>query len=1008
MKKYLVITMLLSITLSIQAQQYTYEVPQTPWEESFGNHRTLIYVNKTTEVASLNYLWRRADHAIHNARFLIINAETGDTIPNILRKDISNERCHLLFGPVEKGQYHFYYLPYKVQHEGGFCHGGYLKPENNPDETWLEKAKEIHKPVKAEVAKIEARTTFNSFYPMEIIATEDECKQYIKKYPESFLIFTEDRTNPIRMRNHVPMHWLGQKQEQNFKGTAAPNEYYTFQIGIWASTKDIQGITYQASALTCGDAVIPASSITCFNLEGVNPYGQAFKKDIQVKQGSVQALWFGVDVNNSQPIGIYKGNIQIRDAEGNTQTVPIHIEIKGEALADRGDSEPWRHSRLRWLNSTLGIADTPTPPYTPMSANENRISCFGRTVTIDMASGTPAQISAWNTDILAEPIRFIIETESGIKSLMAEPILTEHTEGHVSGSWTAEDEDLKLTCQQIMEFDGWINYIYTILPKRYVKVIDIRLEIPMKAEVGTHFMGIGLAGQNTPMEYQGKWDTAEKTIDHLGGSIATDKQQTWWWPFDSFWMGNQHAGLHCEFRGSTYSGPLINVYRPAYPDSWYNQGKGGFHIQSSDTQVLATAYSGERTLETGKPLSFDYALLVTPVKELNTRNQFTDRYYHNGAVPKPSDDDINSGVKIINVHHANEYNPFINYPFLSVTKTRGFVDEMHQKGCKVKLYYTLRELTNVTTEIWAIRSLGNEILRGGKGGGYNWLREHLVDDYTPQWYEHYEPDEDVWGVGADAAILTSESDSRWYNYYIEGLAWMVKHLDIDGIYLDDVSFDRRILKRMRRAMESVKSGCLIDLHSNTAFSKGAANQYAEFFPYVDKLWFGESFLYDKMTPANWMVESSGIPFGLTGDMLYRGGNRWLGMQYGMTVRYPWFTEGVNCDPRPVWRIWDEFGIEDSKMLGFWENHPAVSSSDNDVKVTAYRKAGKVLLSIGNYSDEVKEVTLHFDWEQLGLTSENITLVAPEVKDMQPAAQWNLGDSISVQPRKGWLIYVMIQ
>ena len=94
---------------------------------------------------------------------------------------------------------------------------------------------------------------------------------------------------------------------------------------------------------------------------------------------------------------------------------------------------------------------------------------------------------------------------------------------------------------------------------------------------------------------------------------------------------------------------------------------------------------------------------------------------------------------------------------------------------------------------------------------------------------------------------------------------------------------RRILKRMRRAMESVKPGCLIDLHSNTGFSRGPANQYTEFFPYVDKLWFGESFLYDKMTPANWLVESSGIPFGLSGDMLYRGGNAWLGMQYGMTA-----------------------------------------------------------------------------------------------------------------------------
>lgn len=996
---------MMTIVLGAKAQQYTYEVPQTPWEESFGNHRTLIEVDKKAKVVSLDYLWRRADKAIQQTRFLIVNAETGDTVPNILRQDISDERCQLLFGPAEKGNYHFYYLPYKVQHEGGFCRGGYLKPEEGPAKDWEKKALETRKPLKAQVVKIEARTPFNSFYPMEVCATKEECRHYAKKNDGDFLLFAEDRTNPIRMRNRLPMHWLHMKQGQTFHGSAAPNEYYTFQIGVWASANDITGIAYQASPLTCGNNVIPASAITCFNLEGTSPYGEAFKKNINAPKGSVQALWFGVDIDESQPIGTYSGSIRISDAGGNERTVPVQIDIKGKPLPDRGDGEPWRHSRLRWLNSTLGIADTPTLPYTPMSADENRISCFGRTVTIDLTSGNPAQISAWDTDILSAPIRFLIETETGIKRLMAEPVLTELTEGHASGSWSAEDEDLKLTCRQTMEFDGWINYIYTIFPKKDVKVKDIRLEIPMKAEVGTHFMGIGLAGQNTPMEYQGKWDTPEKTVDHLGGSIATGKEHAWWWPFDSFWMGNQHAGLHCEFRGSTYSGPLINVYRPAYPDSWHNQGKGGFRILSSETQVLATAYSGERTLQAGQPLSFDYALLVTPVKELDTRRQFTDRYYHNGAAPKPSDKDLESGVKIINVHHANEYNPFINYPFLSVDKTRGFVDEMHRKGCKVKLYYTLRELTNVTTEIWAIRSLGHEILRGGEGGGYNWLREHLVDDYTPQWYEHYESDEDVWGVGADAAILTSESDSRWYNYYIEGLAWMVKHLDIDGIYLDDVSFDRRILKRMRRAMESVKPGCLIDLHSNTAFSKGAANQYAEFFPYVDKLWFGESFLYDKMPPANWMVESSGIPFGLTGDMLYRGGNRWLGMQYGMTVRYPWFTEGVNCDPRPVWKVWDEFGIEDATMLGFWENQPAVSSSDRDVKVTAYRKPGKVLISIGNYSDETKEVTLEFDWRQLGLNPDNITMIAPEIKDMQPAAQWSIDGSVRIEPRKGWLIYL---
>ena len=520
----------------------------------------------------------------------------------------------------------------------------------------------------------------------------------------------------------------------------------------------------------------------------------------------------------------------------------------------------------------------------------------------------------------------------------------------------------------------------------------------------SYLLGMGLPGQETPKEYTGKWDTPEKTVNNFGVSIPTSKEQQWLWPFDSFWIGNEHAGIHCEFRGSTYSGPLLNLYRPAYPDSWYNGGKGGFSLLRETNRTKVVAYSGERNLQAGKPITFDFSMIITPVKPLNMKSQFTDRYYHNGAKPAPSDSDLESGVRVINVHQGNEYNPFINYPFLTVDKMKEFTKEWHQKGCKVKMYYTLRELSNAVSEIWAIRSLGDEILRDGNGGGYSWLREHLVTGYTPQWYEHFEYVNEQ-GIAADAAILTAESDSRWYNYYIEGLAWMVRNLDIDGIYLDDVSFDRRILKRMRRAMESVKPGCLIDLHSNTGFSRGPANQYTEFFPYVDKLWFGESFLYDKMTPANWLVESSGIPFGLSGDMLYRGGNAWLGMQYGMTVRYPWFTEGVNCDPRSVWKIWDDFGIVDATMLGFWEGHPAVSTSDPAVKVTAFRKKGKVLLSIGNYSDESKTVKLTFDWAQLGLEPQKVILVAPEINGFQQAATWTTDGSITVNPRKGWLIYM---
>ena len=47
---------------------------------------------------------------------------------------------------------------------------------------------------------------------------------------------------------------------------------------------------------------------------------------------------------------------------------------------------------------------------------------------------------------------------------------------------------------------------------------------------------------------------------------------------------------------------------------------------------------------------------------------------------------------------------------------------------------------------------------------------------------------------------------------------MVQNLDIDGIYLDDVSFDRRILKRMRRAMEHIQQATESEIKSQTVKS----------------------------------------------------------------------------------------------------------------------------------------------------------------------------------------------
>jgi hypothetical protein len=962
----------------------SYSVPDSPWPESFGNHRAVMEINEKCEVAVIDIPWRRHDRDPQNRRFIIVESATGDTIPNIFRYHADNEHCTIAFGPVPKaGPYFFYYLPYEVQENWGFYGKDYLKPEKQPSSEWLSAnrvgaSNDIQSFAKAKLICLQSRTAFDSFYPMEIIPLKTEKQDMLAKYLSDYLVFSEDRRFPIRMKDEIPSRWVQKGPSAKFSGEACRNEYYVFQLGVYASKKDLQNVRTIFSPLKCGKNTLPASSFTCFNTGGTDPYGNSFSKKIDVKKGDVQVLWIGIDIPESTVAGTYRGSVTVKTENDEPRSIDVTLKIADNILPDRGDNETWRHSRLRWLNSTLGIDDNPTHGYEPieyMGRNSYRLTDKVFTIA---ETGLPGSLKVDKNEILSGPVSFIAESESGVEkfSFPHDVTLLKNEPGMMSGSYVSSSPNLELNGTGTIESDGYINYRIGLTALNDIDLKDIRLEIPVSAEVAEYMMGMGVRGTTVPREIQSKWAG----------------------PHDSFWIGNAVAGIWCELRGGTYHGPLMNLYRPAPPASWYNDDKGGFRMKRDpDGGVKAVVFSGRRGLKKGEKIEFEWSLLLTPVKKIDNRSQFTDRYYHNGGNPLPSDSDLACGVKIVNLHHANNFNPHINYPFIAVDSMRWFVNKMHSKGRKVKIYYTIRELTNYTTELWALRSLGDEILGNGEGGGYPWLREHLINGYRPQWYQHF-PDK-----SPDASVVNAPGDSRWYNYYIEGLAWLVRNVDIDGLYLDDVSYDRRTVKRIRKVLDKEKPGCLLDLHSNTGFSKGPATQYAEYFPYIDKLWFGESFQYDMMMPENWLVETSGIPFGLMGDMLQGGGNRWRGMVYGMTVRHPWVTETVKCDPRPVWEIWDKFGIERSVMKGYWDKDCPVKTDRDDIKATVYKKDGESLISVASWAGEPVKFSFRFDWNSLGLDKNRALLVAPFIKDFQEERVFQTGDQIPVEPGKGWLL-----
>ncbi len=339
-------------------------------------------------------------------------------------------------------------------------------------------------------------------------------------------------------------------------------------------------------------------------------------------------------------------------------------------------------------------------------------------------------------------------------------------------------------------------------------------------------------------------------------------------------------------------------------------------------------------------------------------------------------------------------NPFINYPFLRPSEMKTYIDEAHSRGMKVKIYDTVRELTNRAPELFALLSLDDEIIANGPGGGPSWLQEHIDRPYIPGWYV---PELH------DSALVTTGT-SRWHNFYVEGLRWLVENVGIDGLYLDDIAFDRTTMKRVRKVLLRGNAGALIDVHSANQFNPrdgfaNSANLYLEHFPFIDRLWFGEYFDYNSQ-PDFWMTELSGIPFGLMSEMLQDGGNPWRGMLYVMTNRLPW-----SGDPRPIWHFWDQYDIENTDMIGYWVPSSPVKTGRQDILATTYKGKKQTLIALASWAKDPAAVKLQIDWHALGLDPAKATINAPAIDKFQDARTYQVNDPIGVDSGKGTLLVI---
>ena len=846
------------------------------------------------------------------------------------------------------------------------------------------------------------------------ISTYDAVKTFSSQLDNlPFLVFPETREQPIQWYDSLKTGWLENEYlSEPFILNAQPGEYFVYQVGIWAFKEPVNDVNVLFSQLMRQDGKsIPAGKMTCFNKGGVDELGNPFTRKVNFRPGRVQALWMGVDLNGI-PAGRYEGEVSIA-AGGKSQKIRLQMDVKGDVVTDHGFNEGKRLSRMAWLNTTVGLDSGITRGYKEIVREENRIKILGRTISI-APSGLPSGVTSFfepsnqfllaeGEDIINQPFLFIIEKENG-EVLQLKPGKLEFTDrspSHVSWQVTNICDACDLICSGRMEYDGFVNYKLTLRSKKDFTVKDIRLEIPMNRDKARYMMGLNHEGGLRTPEWQWDWDTTRNQ--------------------DMLWLGDVNGGLRIKWKAENYVRPLINIYYafgPLHlPPSWGNGGKGGVSVHEKGNDVLVSAFSGQRELKTGEVLNYDFELLITPFKTINNSIMYGDRYFHGGGTRVASQKVElagKAGANILNIHHAEDIYPFINYPYLdeNTEELKQLVKNAHEHDIRLKLYYTTRELTKNLPEFRAFYSLDGEVIYPGPGnesrtlihkdGPHEWLIHNVREKYIPAWTSQIRTG--LFKGQLDISLITTP-DSRLNNFYIGGLDWMVRNLEIDGVYIDDSALDRITLRRARKIIDRHRPEGRMDLHSWNHFNEWAAytnclNLYMDLLPYFDLAWIGEGRDYDRM-PDHWLVEVSGIPFGLPGQMLQGGGNPWRGMVYGITNRAGYAKPG----PTEIWNFWDQYHITDKVMIGYWDEKNPVKSGNDLVKATLYKGPEESIIAVANWGKEDQSASISIDWDQLGYRKSRCKYLIPFIQDFQDEQSPASLDGLTIPGGKGYLIVI---
>ena len=833
----------------------------------------------------------------------------------------------------------------------------------------------------------------------------------------------------------LPVKYLGRAPADlaRLAATVAPNTNFSFQALVVTpanATATVVSVAAQPPA-------VPGVRVECFSTQGVDFWGRPFSPALPPAAGLLP-LWLGAAVDRAAPAGEYNVTILVTlaGAGGANVSLPLTLELTvtgGAPLPDGGDAPP----RVHWLNSRLGNDDASVPrPFTPLASNASTLpaafSMHGKLIEVG-ASGLPAAITTYgasasppvdalgSTAVLSPAGVSCAVAVNGGANLTFFSWTTTAFRGNGSAyEWAAAARDtsgaVELQVAGSVDATGYISIDVSLAAAALAPTdtLAFALVVPAAPQNAIYGMGLGIHGGR----FDGLFPTpAAPSVDWRWDGVNGN---------NGVWLGSTTGGALLKLKGDDplwqASVPYDSKAAPPAPASWSNGGAGGLRLSRDG---VVEGFTGPFAAGANATRAFKASILVTPVHNLNLSHHFSLRYAQLDG-PQNYTFLAEQGASVVNMHQGNIINPFINYPLLTNDLMRATATAVQGLGMRFSIYNTMRELSNRCIETFAMRAMGDGYVPGGAGGaGADWLKEHVGSDFLSAWSTP------IAGLGdgfvTDAAMRVVAL-SRWNNFYIEAVQQMMRDFGLDGVYLDEIAYGRITMMRMKKLLDA--RGGVIDHHSDSgAFCVSPAMIYSEHYAYLDKLWYGEGFPYDTASPEYWLIEMSGLAFGLTAEMLRYPGmtpyhfkgmlfgeaNRWQSGQDASTVLTDPFV------PVALWRLWRDVDIASAALYGWWlEDTPlgtsalpvrAATASDI-VKVTSFVLPTQAVIAVASFAPaDVAGVGFVFNASLLPLPgglSAAYCLTLPALPPFQPqAASFALNATFTVPKGQGFIFVLKL-